>query len=273
LGEIGKEKELIQNSGLISFIQLSHIFFNDCKMMEIMFLGFVFLMAVLYSSVGHGGASGYLALMAIFSFSPEFMRPSALILNIFVSSIAFFSFYRNHHFRIKLLLPFIITSVPFAFLGGLITVNPKTYKIILGTFLIIAIIRIVYRPKNQGNEIKPINNRIAYLIGTFLGFFSGLIGIGGGIILSPIIILLKWGTMKETAAVSAAFILVNSISGLTGQFSQGIQLAPEIGYMLAVAITGGVIGSYMGSYKISEKTLKYSLSVVLIFASYKLLFL
>ncbi len=242
-------------------------------MMEILFLCLVFLMAVLYASVGHGGASGYLALMAIFSFSPEFMRPSALVLNIFVSSISLFSFYKNGHFRMKLLLPFILTSVPFAFLGGLITINPKTYKIILGIFLIIAILRMIYRPKNQSVQTMPINRPAAYFIGIVLGFFSGLIGIGGGIILSPIIILLKWGTMKETAAVSAAFILVNSVSGLTGQFSQGIQLAPEIGYMLAAAISGGVLGAYMGSYKITDRTLKYALSVVLTFASFKLLFL
>ena len=241
--------------------------------MEILFLGLVFLMAVLYSSVGHGGASGYLALMALFSFSPEFMRPSALILNVFVSSIALFTYYRNGHFRIRLLLPFIITSVPFAFLGGLITVNPKTYKVILGIFLIIAIARMIYRPKNEKDEINYVNKYAAYIIGAFLGFLSGLIGIGGGIILSPIIILLKWGTMKETAAVSAAFILVNSIAGLSGQFSQGIQLAPELGYMLAAAISGGILGSYMGSYKISDRNLKYALSVVLTFASFKLLFL
>lgn len=242
-------------------------------MVEVLFLGLVFLMAVLYSSVGHGGASGYLALMAIFSFSPEFMRPSALVLNVFVSSIALFTYYKNGHFRLKLLLPFIIASVPFAFLGGLLTVNPKTYKIILGLFLVIAITRMIYRPKNRSEEIRAINNPLALAIGIILGFFSGLIGIGGGIILSPIIILFKWGTMKETAAVSAAFILVNSIAGLTGQFSQGIQLAPEIGYMLAAAISGGVLGSYMGSYKITDSTLKYALSVVLTFASFKLLFL
>ena len=241
--------------------------------MEILFLGLVFLMAVLYSSVGHGGASGYLALMAIFGFSPEFMRPSALVLNIFVSSIALFSYTRNGHFRFRLLLPFIITSVPFAFLGGLITVNPKAYKIILGIFLIFAIIRMIYRPKNQTNKTNYVNKYAAYIIGVFLGFFSGLIGIGGGIILSPIIILLKWGTMKETAAVSAAFILVNSIAGLIGQFSQGIQLAPEIGTMLSAAILGGLLGSYMGSYKITDKALKYALSVVLTFASFKLMFL
>ena len=230
-------------------------------------------MAILYSSVGHGGASGYLALMAIFSFSPEFMRPSALVLNIFVSSIALFSYYKNGYFRLKLLLPFILTSVPFAFLGGSLTVNPKSYKIILGVFLVIAIVRMLYRPDGQNNKIMPVNKYIAYGIGVTLGFFSGLIGIGGGIILSPIIILLRWGNIKETAAVSAAFILVNSVSGLSGQLSQGIKLAPEIAFMLIAAILGGTIGGYLGSYKIKENALKYALSLVLMFASVKLLFL
>ncbi len=240
--------------------------------MELLFFLLVFLLALLYSSVGHGGASGYLALMALFSFSPEFMRPSALVLNIFVSTIAFFSYYRNSHFRFSLLLPFIVTSVPFAFIGGMISINPKTYNIILGLFLLIAISRMIYIPATHAGEIRRINKPLAYIIGVLLGFLSGLIGIGGGIILSPIIILLKWGTQKQTAAVSAAFILVNSVSGLTGQISKGIQLAPEIGFMLAAAIAGGFIGSYMGSFRITEKTLKYALSVVLTFASFKLLF-
>lgn len=242
-------------------------------MEELSFLLLVFLMAMLYSSVGHGGASGYLALMALFSFPPEFMRPSALLLNIFVSSIALFSYARNGHFRLKLLLPFIITSVPLAFVGGLITVNPHIFKIILGIFLLIAIARMIYNPKNKDSEIREINKPLAFAIGIFLGFLSGLIGIGGGIILSPVIILLKWANMRETAAVSAAFILVNSVAGLSGQISQGFELAPEIGYMLGAAILGGLLGSYMGSVKITDKALKYALSVVLTFASYKLLFL
>ena len=241
--------------------------------MDFLFLGLIFSLAVLYSSVGHGGASGYLALMALFSFSPEFMRPSALVLNIFVSSIALFSYFRNRHFKFKLLLPFIVTSVPVAFIGGAISANPKTYKIILGVFLLLAIARMVFQPKNKNDELKILNKPAAYLIGVLLGFFSGLIGIGGGIILSPIIILMKWGTVKQTAAVSAAFILVNSISGLLGQVSQGIQLAPEIAYMLIAAVLGGTIGSYMGSFKVPDLVLRYTLSFVLIFASYKLMFL
>lgn len=241
------------------------------SMAEILFFMLVFLMAVLYASVGHGGASGYLALMAAFSFSPEFMRPSALVLNIFVSSIALFSYFKNGHFRLKLLLPFILTSIPFAFLGGAISINPKIYKIILGLFLLIAILRIIYRPKSKAENMLPVNKPLAYFIGMFLGFFSGLIGIGGGIILSPVIILLRWGNMKETAAVSAAFILVNSISGLSGQLLQGVQFAPELAYMLVAAILGGTIGAYTGSFKASEKVLKYALALVLTFASIKLL--
>ena len=241
--------------------------------MDLLFLSLIFGLAILYSSVGHGGASGYLALMAIFNFTPELMRPSALVMNIFVSSIALFSYFRNGHFKLRLLLPFIVTSIPVAFIGGSITANPKTYKIILGLFLLIAIARMVIQTKSSLNEIKEVNKTGAYVIGIFLGFFSGLIGIGGGIILSPIIILLKWGTVKQTAAVSAAFILVNSISGLLGQVSQGIQLAPELGYMLGAAILGGTIGSYAGSFRVTETVLRYTLSLVLIFASFKLMFL
>lgn len=241
--------------------------------MDFLFLSFIFSLAILYSSVGHGGASGYLALMAIFSFSPEFMRPSALVLNIFVSSVSFFSYYKNGHFKLKLLLPFIVTSIPVAFIGGAINTNPKTYKIILGVFLILAIARMLFQPRNSTTEIRPINKYAAYFTGIFLGFFSGLIGIGGGIILSPIIILLKWGTVKQTAAISAAFIFVNSVAGLLGQISRGVELAPEIIYMLVAAVLGGIIGSYIGSFRVSNMALRYTLSVVLIFASIKLLFL
>lgn len=241
--------------------------------MDFLFFGSVFILAVLYSSVGHGGASGYLALMAIFSFSPEFMRPTALVLNVFVSSIALFSYAKGGHFRFKLLLPFIITSVPFAFFGGSIEINPRIYKIILGVFLLAAIVRMIFKPQNKDEDLKEVNWIIALIIGVFLGFLSGLIGIGGGIILSPIIILLNWGNMKQTAAASAAFIMVNSISGLIGQYSNGIQFAPETASMLGFAVVGGFIGSWLGSSKITNLTLRYALAFVLTFASFKLLFL
>jgi hypothetical protein len=242
-------------------------------MTDFLFFALVFSLAVLYSSVGHGGASGYLALMALFSFPPDFMRPTALVLNIFVSSIAFYSFYRGGHFRLKLLIPFIITSLPFAFLGGMLSINPKIYKIILGLFLLIAVARIFFNPKKFDSQTKSVNYPFALGIGAILGFLSGLIGIGGGIILSPILILLRWADMKQTAAVSAAFILINSVSGLLGQSTNSLNLAPESAIMVTVAITGGIAGSYLGSEKATSKALIVALSSVLVFASIKLIFL
>jgi len=240
---------------------------------EFLFFALVFLLALLYSSVGHGGASGYLALMALFSFPPDFMRPTALVLNIFVSSIAFYSFYRGGHFRLKLLLPFIITSLPFAFLGGMMEINPKVYKIILGLFLLVAVARMFFSPKYFDGTTKPVNQPIALGIGAVLGLLSGLIGIGGGIILSPILILLRWADLKQTAAASAAFILLNSVSGLLGQSTGNLNLAPQSAIMLGVAILGGIAGSYLGSTKATSKILLMVLSSVLVFASIKLVFL
>jgi len=242
-------------------------------MADILFVSFLFFIAILYSSVGHGGASGYLALMVIFNFAPEIIRPTALLLNIFVSSIALVAFYKNGHLKFKLLLPFVITSIPLSYIGGTISINPKIYKIILGIFLIIAIARMIYRPKNLSSELKKTRNYLALLIGAFLGFFSGLIGIGGGIILSPIILLLGWANVKETSAVSAAFIMLNSISGLSGQYSSDISFAPEIFYMLTACILGGAIGAHIGSFRASDRSLRYTLSIVLIFASAKLIML
>ena len=240
---------------------------------EFLFFTLVFLLALLYSSVGHGGASGYLALMALFSFPPDFMRPTALVLNIFVSSIAFYSFYRGGHFRLKLLLPFIITSLPFAFLGGMMEINPKVYKIILGLFLLVAVARMFFSPKYFDGTTKPVNQPLALGIGAVLGLLSGLIGIGGGIILSPILILLRWADLKQTAAASAAFILLNSGSGLLGQSTGNLNLAPQSAIMLVIAILGGIAGSYLGSTKATSKVLLMVLSSVLVFASIKLVFL
>ena len=242
--------------------------------MEIIVLFYIllFLVAFLYSSVGHGGASGYLALMAIFSFAPDIMKPTALLLNLFVSLTSFIQFYRGKHFNWKIFLPFAITSVPMAYIGGLITVDDNIYKKILGILLIIPIIRFLFFANMNVEEIKKSNLALSLLIGAAIGFLSGLIGIGGGIILSPVLLLLKWTDMKQTAAISAIFIFVNSLSGLAGQLQKGIDFSPDMYAYVGVAFAGGLCGAYFGSLKLNQNFLKYLLAFVLIIASYKLLF-
>lgn len=224
----------------------------------------------MYSSVGHGGASGYLALMALFGVSTIFMRSSALTLNLFVSAVSFFAFYRGGYFKIKILIPFILGSIPMAFLGAKMTIDPQLFKYILGTFLIVAVLRMLYVPKSKSNSIIEFNIFIAFIIGAFLGFFSGLIGIGGGIILSPVLLLLRWTDVKETAAISASFIFLNSASGLLGLFSSGINYSPQIILWVVIAFVGGLLGAYVGSFKMSFVKLRYLLAFVLLLASVKL---
>lgn len=232
----------------------------------------LFAVAFLYASVGHGGASGYLALMALFSFAPDTMRPTALVLNIFVASIGAFQYYRHGHFNWKLLWPFAIASIPASFIGGMITLDADLYKKILGVFLLIAIVRMVYSIQKRDATLKNIPIFPALIIGAVIGIFSGMIGIGGGIILSPVILLMHWGNMKQTAAASASFILVNSISGLTGQLVSGIAFSDYMWGMVAVAFAGGATGAYIGARHATPKMLSYLLSFVLLIAAIKLLF-
>jgi uncharacterized membrane protein YfcA len=238
----------------------------------ILFYLLLFLVAFLYSSVGHGGASGYLALMALFSITPDVMKPTALLLNLFVSLTSFIQFYRGKHFNWKIFLPFAITSVPMAFVGGMISVDDYVYKKILGLLLIIPIVRFLFFGNIKVEEIKKPNFVLSLIIGAAIGFLSGLIGIGGGIILSPVLLLLKWVDMKKTAAISAIFIFVNSLSGLAGQLQKGINFSTDMYAYVAVAFVGGLCGAYFGSLKLNQNFLKYLLAIVLIIASYKLLF-
>jgi len=237
------------------------------------FLALLPIVAFLYSSVGHGGASGYLALMALFSFPIAFMRPSALLLNIFVAGISFYYFWKNNHFNFNLFYPFAITSIPASFIGGKLNVNPALYKHILGVLLIFAVLRIFgVIGKKESTDTKQINLILALIIGAIIGLFSGMIGIGGGIILSPLILLLNWGKVKETAAVSALFIWVNSIAAMAGLVYAGVEIPKSSFMLVSFALIGGAIGGYFGSKKIENKTLKYVLGGVLIIASLKLLF-
>ena len=238
----------------------------------ILFYGLLFLVAFLYASVGHGGASGYLALMAIFSIAPDVMKPTALLLNLFVSLTSFIQFYRGKHFDWKLFLPFAIASIPMAFVGGMISVDTFVYKKILGVLLLIPIIRFLFFSNISIKGLKKSNIVLSLLIGAAIGFLSGLIGIGGGIILSPVLLLLKWSDMKQTAAISALFIFVNSLSGLAGQLTKGINFSPDMYAYVAIAFVGGICGAYYGSLRFKQNVLKYILAVVLMVASYKLLF-
>jgi len=229
------------------------------------------IVSFLYSSVGHGGASGYLALMALFSFAPENMKPTALLLNLFVAGISFYYYYKEGYFNKKLFISFAIASIPLAFLGGTLDVDASLYKKILAVLLIFAILKMLNVFGKESQITKPLKLWQGLIVGGVIGFFSGLIGIGGGIILSPVILLLHWGKMKEAAAVSALFIWVNSASGLIGQISSGVNIEKEAFLLVAIALIGGVFGGYYGSKKINNQKLRYILAFVLIIACGKLI--
>jgi len=234
------------------------------------------LIAFLYASVGHGGASGYLALMTIMGLSQEIMKPTALMLNILVSGIAFFYFWKAGFFRFKLFAAFAVGSIPFSFVGGMIETDPYIYKSILGIFLIIATLKLIgifdrKKISESASQSKEVNLLLAITIGSIIGFFSGLIGIGGGIILSPVILLLGWANLKESATVSALFIFVNSVAGFAGQVTSGIHFSSEIVMMTGLAVAGGLTGSYFGTFRFNSSVLKKVLAFVLLFASLKLL--
>ncbi|MEN5379531.1 MULTISPECIES: sulfite exporter TauE/SafE family protein [Sphingobacterium] len=232
----------------------------------------LFIVAFLYASVGHGGASGYLALMALYGVAPQEMKPTALFLNLFVSLTAFIQYYRGNHFKKEIFIPIALASIPFAFLGGMLSIDDHLYKKILGILLLLPIVRFFFFKNVEDDRLVPPVKWISILLGAFIGLLSGMIGIGGGIILSPILILLLWTNQKQTAAISAAFIFVNSLAGLGGMLTQGITLTSNMILYIVVAFSGGLLGAYLGSKKFNQDVLKYVLATVLLVAAYKLLF-
>ena len=238
----------------------------------ILFYSLLFIVAFLYASVGHGGASGYLALMAIFAVSPAVMKPTALLLNLFVSSTSFIQFYRGGHFKWKTFWPFALTSVPMSFVGGLMVIESSVYKRILGILLLLPVIRFFFLKNADPKDLQPAHIPLSLAVGGIIGLLSGMIGIGGGIILSPVLLLLKWSDQKQAAAVSAAFIFVNSVAGLGGQLIKGFDFNSHMLGYVAIAFAGGICGAYFGALKFKQTVLKNVLACVLAVAAYKLIF-
>ncbi|WP_224982607.1 sulfite exporter TauE/SafE family protein [Geomonas agri] len=229
------------------------------------------LVAVLYSCVGHGGASGYIAVLALFSVAPEVFKPTALTLNLLVAGIATFSFARAGHFSWRLFWPFAVTSIPFSFLGGYLTLPSHIYRPLVGMVLLLSASRLLMQKNQTPERTTPPATATAMVIGAALGLLSGLTGVGGGIFLSPLLLLCKWGEPREVSAVAALFILVNSGAGLLGHLS-GVQAIPSYApFMAGSALLGGVIGSLLGSRHLPVPTIMRVLSLVLAIAGFKLL--
>ncbi len=230
----------------------------------------IFAAGLLYSSVGHAGASGYLAAMALFGLAPEVMKPTALMLNILVATIATVQFYQAGYFSWKTFWPFAISSIPFAFMGGAMYLPGSIYKQIVGLVLLFAAYHFFkQRQMAAVNSTKPLPIPAAIIAGAGIGLLSGAVGVGGGIFLTPLILYMGWAGTKQTAAVSATFILMNSISGLAGHLSSMESLPSEIYVWGSAALLGGIIGSGLGSRQFANITLYNLLAVVLIIAGVK----
>ena len=235
-------------------------------------LPLIFLAALLFSSVGHGGASGYLAAFALIGLAPESMRPAALCLNVLVASIALTKFYKVRAFNWQLFWPVAITSVPAAFIGGLVSLPNQTYKAVVGACLLYAAWTIFsHANKTDDVLVKPVAKPVLMSLGAGLGFLAGLTGVGGGIFLSPILLSFGWAKTKVISGVAAAFILVNSIAGLLGFLSKTPTLPAGLAYWAVAAIAGGWIGAEYGSKRLTNPTIRKLLAVVLVFAGGKML--
>jgi len=230
---------------------------------------------MLYSSVGQAGASGYLAVMALLSFAPETIKPTSLVLNIVVASIASVKYLKADYFDRKIFISLIITSLPMAFLGGYISLSPKYFKLIAGLFLIISSVLLLVKEyfRKRDSTIVEMPFISGLILGSVIGLISGLIGVGGGIFISPIIIMANWTTVKKAAGISALFILFNSMAGLTGHLAGLNRVDHNIIYWVGAVIVGGLTGSYLGTIKLNNKILITCLFLVLLAAGLKFVFI
>lgn len=225
--------------------------------------------AALYASVGHGGASGYLAVMALAGMTPAVMRPTALVMNLVVSALATFAFARAGHFRWRLFWPFAAASIPFAWLGGSTTVADAWFRLLVGGALLVAAWRFFLPVSTADAEPRTPPVAVAFPIGVLLGYLSGLVGVGGGIFLTPLLLLAGWARPKTAAAVSAPFIFVNSLAGLAGLQPATATLPPALGLWAAASVGGGFLGARLGSERWPQFRLRQALGAVLLVASAK----
>ena len=238
----------------------------------VLLLAGITIVAFLYSSVGHAGASGYIAVMTLCGLTALFIRPTALVLNILVASIGSFQFWRAGYFSWRLFWPFALLSIPAAYVGGYLPVPAGVLKVIIGVVLLFSAARLFFRHRDPEDVVPPAIPA-AILLGAAIGFLSGLTGTGGGIFLTPLLLFCHWATIRGAAAVSALFIFVNSIAGLVGFMSSG-RPVPSFAWILAVAaVFAGTIGSYLGSRRLPVRAISIILASVLVLAGCKLIFM
>jgi uncharacterized protein len=227
-----------------------------------------------YASVGHGGASAYLAAMALAGVAPQEMRPIALLLNVLVSSLATWKFYRAGHFHWRLFWPFALVSIPFAYAGGAITLPGQAYKVLVGAVLLYAAWEL-WRSARAGDELRAVREPPlpwAMLLGAAMGMLAGLTGVGGGIFLSPLLLMLGWAGTKQTSAVAAPFILVNSLAGLAAIIvARGPALPDYAWFLVPAVLVGGWLGAEYGSRRFANPVVRRVLAVVLALAGAKMI--
>ena len=229
------------------------------------------LVAFLYSSVGHAGASGYIAVMSLCGLAATFIRPTALVLNILVASVGAFQFFRAGHFSWNFFWPFALLSAPCAFLGGYLHVASPILKYLLGAVLLFSAARLFFR-QSDPPDVQAPPAPVSLGIGAGIGFLSGLTGTGGGIFLTPLLLFCHWTYTRRAAATSVFFILLNSIAGLLGYLSSGRPIPREAWWLAVAAVAAGTVGSYLGSRRFPIRTISVLLALVLVVAALKLVF-
>ena len=230
----------------------------------------IFVVALLYSSVGHAGASGYIAVLSLAGLAPAVIKPTALVLNILVASIAAWQFRRAGHFSWPLFWPFAVGAIPMAMVGGATAVPPGVFRALIGAVLLFSAVRMAMARQVEHVPEAP-RRAVALPVGAVLGLLAGLTGTGGGIFLSPLLLCMRWALTKEAAAVSAFFILANSVAGLLGNLA-ATQRFPTLALLLAgAAVLGGAVGSYLGSWRFDHRAIKRLLAIVLLTAGTKLI--